>query len=144
MMQVRVSRAIMSTALTYDLASAKRGRHIRQMSRDLVNEICAHLPHAKHSVLGEDGDCWRVEGRVFALVDTERQRLAIETPSFIDAELDVGTGEAIWARDLGPNWIWVQLDSAPDALSQWLRESYANAVIKVKGAASQTGSAQNS
>lgn len=95
------------------------------MSRDLVNDFCARQPGAEWSDPWGDGhDCWKVGGKIFALLGASRDSVAIKTAGVEVAELLIETGVAEPARYFHKSWVAMPLDSAPDELVHRVRSSY--------------------
>ncbi|MDF3606413.1 MmcQ/YjbR family DNA-binding protein [Paracoccus sp. DMF-8] len=95
------------------------------MSRDLVNEICAAQPGAEWSDPWGDGhDCWKIGGKIFAVIGTSGDSVSVKTRSPAEAAMLIETGLAERARYLHRSWIALPLDSAPDELGHRIRVSY--------------------
>lgn len=95
------------------------------MSRELVNEMCAAQPGAEWSdPWGGGHDCWKVGGKIFALIGTEGTHVSVKTNGPEIAELLIQTGVAERARYFHRSWVALPLDSAPDELAHRVRHSY--------------------
>ncbi len=95
------------------------------MSRELVNEMCAAQPGAEWSdPWGGGHDCWKVGGKIFALIGTEGTHVAVKTNGVEIAELLIQTGVAERAPYMHRSWVALALDSAPDELAHRVRHSY--------------------
>ncbi|WP_041527218.1 MmcQ/YjbR family DNA-binding protein [Paracoccus aminophilus] len=95
------------------------------MSRELVNDLCARQPGAAWSdPWGEGHDCWKVGGKIFALIGAASETVSVKTASPEMAELLIQTGVAERAKYLHRSWVAVPLDSAPDELLHRIRASY--------------------
>ncbi|MTH63479.1 MmcQ/YjbR family DNA-binding protein [Paracoccus shanxieyensis] len=95
------------------------------MSRELVNEICAAQPGAEWSdPWGGGHDCWKVGGKIFAMVGTVGTHLSVKTDSIEMATLLIETGVAERARYLHRSWVALPLDAAPDEIAHRIRHSY--------------------
>lgn len=95
------------------------------MSRDLVNEICAAQPGAECSdPWGGGHDCWKVSGKIFALIGMQGTHVSVKTDSVETAAFLIETGVAERAPYLHRSWVALPLDSAPDELAHRIRHSY--------------------
>ncbi|SMO54777.1 MmcQ/YjbR family DNA-binding protein [Paracoccus laeviglucosivorans] len=95
------------------------------MSRELVNEICAAQPGAEWSdPWGGGHDCWKVGGKIFAVIGTVGTHVSVKTDSVELAALLIETGVAERAAYMHGSWVALPLDSAPDELAHRLRHSY--------------------
>ena len=95
------------------------------MSRELVNEMCAAQPGALWSdPWGGGHDCWKVGGKIFALIGAEGTHVSVKTSGAEIAELLIQTGVAERAPYLHRSWVALPLDSAPDELAHRVRHSY--------------------
>ncbi|WP_374637465.1 MmcQ/YjbR family DNA-binding protein [Paracoccus sp. (in: a-proteobacteria)] len=95
------------------------------MSRELVNEMCAAQPGAEWSdPWGGGHDCWKVGGKIFALIGVEGTHVAVKTSGTEIAELLIQTGVAERAPYFHRSWVALPLDSAPDELAHRVRHSY--------------------
>lgn len=95
------------------------------MSRELVNEMCAAQPGAEWSdPWGGGHDCWKVGGKIFALIGVEGTHVSVKTNGTEIAELLIQTGVAERAPYMHRSWVALPLDSAPDELAHRVRQSY--------------------
>ena len=95
------------------------------MSRELVNEMCAAQPGALWSdPWGGGHDCWKVGGKIFALVGAQGLHVSVKTDSLETAAFLIETGVAERAPYLHRSWVALPLDSAPDELAHRVRHSY--------------------
>lgn len=125
MQQMVAVLALMKIRLTHRLASAKPSCKYSCMSRDLVNEICAAQPGAERSDPWGDGhDCWKIGGKLFAVIGTSGDSVSVKTRSPEEAAMLIETGIAAKARYFHRSWIALPLDSAPDELGHRIRVSY--------------------
>ncbi|WP_312528354.1 MmcQ/YjbR family DNA-binding protein [Paracoccus sp. (in: a-proteobacteria)] len=96
------------------------------MNRDLANGICRVLEGAEHSdPWGGGHDCWKVGGKIFALIGTSGSTISVKTASVETAEMLIDTGVAERARYLHRSWVALPLDCAPDEMSHRIQSSYA-------------------
>ena len=111
--------------LTHCLASAKRGCKTGGMSRELVNEMCAAQPGALWSdPWGGGHDCWKVGGKIFALIGVEGTHVSVKTSGVEIAELLIQTGVAERAPYLHRSWVSVDCEAPRDELEHRIRQSY--------------------
>ena len=93
--------------------------------RAFVNAFCATHPGAEVSQpFGPEHDCWKVGGKIFALIGTEGTHVSVKTGGTEIAELLIQTGVAERAPYLHRSWVALPLDSAPDELAHRVRHSY--------------------
>lgn len=112
--------------LAHHLAYAKTPCEYSPMSRELINELCAALLGAEWSdPWGGGHDCWKVGGKIFALVGAMGDDVAVKTTSPETAEFLIETGIAKPAKYMHRSWIELPADSAPDELAHRIRTSYA-------------------
>ncbi|QEU09029.1 MmcQ/YjbR family DNA-binding protein [Paracoccus yeei] len=95
------------------------------MSRELVNEICAAQPGSEWSdPWGGGHDCWKVGGKVFALIGVTGSHVSVKTDSTETATFLIETGVAERAAYLHASWVAMPMDAAPDELAHRIRHSY--------------------
>ncbi len=95
------------------------------MSREFVNNVCAGMPGAEWSdPWGGGHDCWKIGGKIFAVIGTTDEAVSVKTTGAETAELLIETGVAMRAKYLHKSWVAVPLDSAPDELAHRVRVSY--------------------
>ena len=95
------------------------------MSRKLVNEICAALPGAEHSdPWGGGHDCWKLGGRIFALIGAMEDRVSVKCADTDTAAMLIETGIAVKAPYMHRSWVALPCDSAPDELAHRIGQSY--------------------
>lgn len=96
------------------------------MSRETVNRICAALPGAERSdPWGGGHDCWKVGGKMFAVVAAINPTLSVKTESVEAAAMLIETGQGHRAPYFHRSWIAVPLESAEDDLQHRIISSYA-------------------
>jgi predicted DNA-binding protein (MmcQ/YjbR family) len=97
------------------------------MSRALVNRICASFPGAEVSdPWGGGHDCWKVAGKMFALIGTMDDGVTLKAASPETAAMLIEVGHAEANRYL-PRGGWIHLPwgrAAEDELAERLRTSY--------------------
>lgn len=95
------------------------------MSRDIVNNICADLPGAQVSdPWGGGHDCWKVGGRMFAVIGAMTPAVSVKTDSIETAEMLIAAGVAQRAAYLHRSWIALPLNTGHDELQHRVRASY--------------------
>ncbi len=95
------------------------------MSRSLVNSICAGLPGAECSdPWGGGHDCWKVGGKIFALIGAEEDRVSVKCGDTDIAAMLIDAGLARKAPYLHRSWVSIDCDAAPDELAHRIRQSY--------------------
>jgi predicted DNA-binding protein (MmcQ/YjbR family) len=100
--------------------------HSGGMSRDAVNRICAELPGAEVSdPWGGGHDCWKVGGKMFAVVGARLPGVSVKTASVDEAEMLIAAGVGERAAYLHASWIRLPEDCGADELAHRLRQSYA-------------------
>ena len=95
------------------------------MSRDLVNAICAGLPGAEVSdPWGGGHDCWKVGGKMFAVVGSVLPGVSVKTDGVETAEMLIAAGVAQRAAYLHRSWVRLPEDCPEDELWHRLAASY--------------------
>lgn len=95
------------------------------MSRDTVNAICAALPGAEVSdPWGGGHDCWKVGGKMFAVIGAVTPTVSVKTDGVETVEMLVEAGVAQRAPYFHRSWIAIPLAAAEDELSHRIRSSY--------------------
>jgi predicted DNA-binding protein (MmcQ/YjbR family) len=95
------------------------------MSRDLVNSICAGLPGAEVSdPWGGGHDCWKVGGKMFAVVGAVRPGVSVKTDSVETAEIMIAAGMAERAPYMHRSWVHLREDAAEEEVRHRLLTSY--------------------
>lgn len=95
------------------------------MSREAVNRICAALPGAERSdPWGGGHDCWKVGGKMFAVVAAINPTLSVKTESVETAAMLIEAGQGQRATYFHASWIAVPLDSPDDDLRHRIIASY--------------------
>lgn len=95
------------------------------MSRALVNQICAGLPGAEVSdPWGGGHDCWKIGGKIFALIGAMEERVSVKCDSIETAAMLIDAGVAIKAPYLHRSWVSVDCEAAVDELEHRIRQSY--------------------
>lgn len=130
MQQMMAARAFMAPALAHrrDAAKLPRARpscDAAAMSRDTVNAICAALPGAEVSdPWGGGHDCWKVGGKMFAVIGAVTPTVSVKTDGVETVEMLVEAGVAQRAPYFHRSWIAIPLAAAEDELSHRIRSSY--------------------
>jgi predicted DNA-binding protein (MmcQ/YjbR family) len=95
------------------------------MGRDLVNAICAGLPGADVSdPWGGGHDCWKVGGKMFAVVGAIQPGVSVKTNGLGTAEMLVAAGIAERARYLHRSWVLLPDGCPEEELRHRLLASY--------------------
>lgn len=95
------------------------------MSRETVNAICAVLPGAEVSdPWGGGHDCWKVGGKVFAVIGAVNEAVAVKTDGIETAEMLIEAGPARRAAYLHRSWVELPLTSPEDELRHRIESSY--------------------
>ena len=100
--------------------------HGGDMSRDLVNTLCAALPGAECSdPWGGGHDAWKVGDKMFACIGAVQDGVSVKTASVEDASLLIEMGRAVKAPYFHRSWVRVDWDAVPeDELRDRLQTSY--------------------
>ncbi|MFD1796271.1 MmcQ/YjbR family DNA-binding protein [Paracoccus aurantiacus] len=95
------------------------------MSRSRVNDIAAALPGAAHSdPWGGGHDCWKVGGKIFALIGASEDRVSVKCDSIETADMLIEAGIASKAPYMHRSWVSLACDAAEDELDHRIRQSY--------------------
>ncbi|MBC9245664.1 MmcQ/YjbR family DNA-binding protein [Paracoccus sp. 11-3] len=95
------------------------------MSRDIVNSICAALPGATVSdPWGGGHDCWKVGGKMFAVIGAMTPAVSVKTDSIETAEMLIDAGVGQRAAYLHRSWVALPLDTDQGELRRRIRASY--------------------
>jgi predicted DNA-binding protein (MmcQ/YjbR family) len=95
------------------------------MARDLVNSICAELPGAERSdPWGGGHDCWKIGGKMFAVVGARTPGVSVKTDAMETAEMLIAAGVAARAPYMHRSWVQLPEDAAEDELRHRLAASY--------------------
>jgi predicted DNA-binding protein (MmcQ/YjbR family) len=95
--------------------------------RAFVNDFCARFPGAEVSQpFGPDHDCWKVGGKMFAIIGQMGDGVSVKTDHADTARLLIGSGRAIRAPYLHASWARIPFGVVPDAeLCERISTSYA-------------------
>jgi predicted DNA-binding protein (MmcQ/YjbR family) len=95
------------------------------MSRELVNAICRSFPGAEVSdPWGGGHDCWKVGGKMFALVGAVTPGVSVKTDGVETAEMLIAAGVGVKAPYLHRSWINLPWGTPEDELRHRLATSY--------------------
>jgi predicted DNA-binding protein (MmcQ/YjbR family) len=95
------------------------------MSRELVNAVCRDFPGAEVSdPWGGGHDCWKVGGKMFALVGAVTPGVSVKTDGVETAEMLIAAGIGVKAPYLHRSWINLPWGSPEDELRHRLATSY--------------------
>lgn len=95
------------------------------MSREAVNAICAALPGAGNSdPWGGGHDCWKVGGKMFAVIGAVNEAVAVKTDGIDTAEMLIEAGAARRAAYFHRSWVELPLTSPTDELRHRIEASY--------------------
>lgn len=97
------------------------------MTRATVNRICADLPGAEVSdPWGGGHDCWKIGGKIFALIGAMNEAVAVKTDGIETAEMLIEAGPARRAAYFHRSWVEIPLDCPEDELRHRILVSYDN------------------
>lgn len=95
------------------------------MSRQIVNRIAAALPGAGNSdPWGGGHDCWKVGGKMFAVIGAVNEAVAVKTDGIETAEMLIEAGAASRAAYFHRSWVQLPLDAPEDELRHRIEASY--------------------
>ncbi|MFV0300587.1 MAG: MmcQ/YjbR family DNA-binding protein [Paracoccus sp. (in: a-proteobacteria)] len=95
------------------------------MSRTFVNRICAALPGAENSdPWGGGHDCWKVRGKMFAVIGAMNEAVAVKTDGIETAEMLIEAGPARRAAYFHRSWVQLPLEAPEDELRHRIETSY--------------------
>lgn len=95
------------------------------MSREIVNTICAALPGTQVSdPWGGGHDCWKVGGKMFAVIGALTPAVSVKTDSVETAEMLIDAGVAERAAYMHRSWVALPLDTDRRELEHRIRSSY--------------------
>ena len=95
------------------------------MSRKLVNQISGRFPGAEHSdPWGSGHDCWKVGGKIFALIGAMEERVSVKCDSIETAAMLIDAAVASKAPYMHRSWVSLPCDSAHEELEHRIRQSY--------------------
>lgn len=95
------------------------------MTRALVNAICATFPGSEVSdPWGGGHDCWKVGGKMFAVVGAVLPGVSVKTDGFETAEMLIAAGVASRAPYLHRSWVHLPDDVSVEELRHRLAASY--------------------
>lgn len=94
--------------------------------RAFVNAFCASFPGAEVSQpFGPDHDCWKVGGKMFAIIGQAGDGVSLKTDHVDTARLLIETGRAIRAPYLHASWARIPFGRVDDAeLQDRITRSY--------------------
>ncbi len=95
--------------------------------RAFVNAFCATFPGAEVSQpFGPEHDCWKVGGKMFAIIGQMGDGVSVKTDHVDTARLLIETGRAIRAPYLHASWARIPFGCVPDdELRDRIATSYA-------------------
>jgi predicted DNA-binding protein (MmcQ/YjbR family) len=95
--------------------------------RAFVNSYCGSFPGAEVSQpFGPEHDCWKVGGKMFAIIGQAGDGVSIKTDHVETAHLLIETGRAIRAPYLHASWARIPFGRVDDAeLRERIAASYA-------------------
>lgn len=95
------------------------------MSRETVSRIAATLPGAEVSdPWGGGHDCWKVGGKMFAVIGAVNEAVAVKTDGIETAEMLIAAGPARRAAYFHRSWVELPLTSPEDELRHRIETSY--------------------
>ena len=93
--------------------------------RAFVNAFCATHPGAEVSQpFGPEHDCWKVGGKIFALIGAMEDRVTVKCDGIETASMLIDAGVAQKAPYMHRSWVALDCDAAPDELEHRIRQSY--------------------
>lgn len=94
--------------------------------RAFVNGFCASFPGAEVSQpFGPDHDCWKVGGKMFAIIGQQGDGVSLKTDHAETARLLIETGRAIRAPYLHASWARIPFGRvSDDELRERIATSY--------------------
>ncbi|MFO1203641.1 MAG: MmcQ/YjbR family DNA-binding protein [Tabrizicola sp.] len=94
--------------------------------RAFVNAYCGALPGAEVSQpFGPEHDCWKVGGKMFAIIGQSGDGVSIKTDHVETARLLIETGRAVRAPYLHASWARIPFGRVSDAeLEERIATSY--------------------
>jgi predicted DNA-binding protein (MmcQ/YjbR family) len=93
--------------------------------RDQVRAVCRDLPGAEVSdPWGGGHDCWKVGGKMFAVIGSVTPGVSVKTASVETAAMLIEVGIGTRAPYLHRSWVLLGDNTARDELDARLRESY--------------------
>lgn len=95
--------------------------------RAFANAICVAFPGAEVSQpFGPEHDCWKVGGKMFAIIGRAGDGISVKTGHVETAQLLIATGRAIRAPYLHASWVRIPFGRVDDAeLRERIATSYA-------------------
>lgn len=98
---------------------------LTQMTRELVNEICATFPGAECSdPWGGGHDAWKVGGKMFASIGTKGLGVSVKTPDIETAQMLIEAGIGEKAPYFHRSWIMLGWNTDHDEMRHRLETSY--------------------
>ncbi|TKW68007.1 MAG: MmcQ/YjbR family DNA-binding protein [Paracoccus denitrificans] len=95
------------------------------MSRKLVNKIAGAFAGAELSdPWGGGHDCWKVGGKIFALIGAMEERVSVKCDSVETADMLIDAGIAKKAPYMHRSWVSLDCDAPRDELEHRIRQSY--------------------
>ena len=95
------------------------------MIRALVNAVCRSFPGAEVSdPWGGGHDCWKVGGKMFALVGAVTPGVSVKTDGVETAEMLIAAGVGVKAPYLHRSWINLPWSTSEEELHHRLAASY--------------------
>lgn len=95
------------------------------MSRETANAICRSFPGAEVSdPWGGGHDCWKVGGRMFALIGVVTPGVSVKTDGVETAEMLIAAGIGVKAPYLHRSWINLPWGTPEDEFRHRLAVSY--------------------
>lgn len=95
------------------------------MSRDTVNAICGTLPGAENSdPWGGGHDCWKVGGKMFAVMGAVSEGVSVKTADVETAEMLIEAGAARKAAYMHRSWVNLSWDLPEDEIRERVLASY--------------------
>ncbi len=112
-------------AIVKPLDGSAGNGHRHSMSRDFINSLCKSFPGAEHSdPWGEGHDAWKVGGKMFAIIGTQKNGVSVKTRDVETAQMLIDAGVGNKPPYLHKSWIRLPLDSDPEELTFRITSAY--------------------
>jgi predicted DNA-binding protein (MmcQ/YjbR family) len=112
------------SALPIRLAPQRAIRHGWDMTRALVDTLCAAHPGATASDPTTELDSWKVGGKMFACFGDRIDGVCVKTDSVETAQMLIDAGAATRAPYFHKSWVLVSFDTPEDELRHRIAVSF--------------------
>lgn len=127
MMQLVMGPVIAMAAMSgKGLVSARAGRQVMPMTREIVDSFCAALPGAEWASEADGAiPSWKVGDKMFACIGHRGEGVSVKTPDVETAALLIDMGRAERAKYFHRSWVRLDWNAVePDELRDRLQISY--------------------